>query len=568
MGIPNEHQLKFNSIKDAKSLLQAIEKRFGGNAATKKTQRNLLKQQYENFIASRGVRSNFVRLQKLISYNLKTYEPEVKGTSSSSTNTQKVAFLSSNNTSNTNGAVNNAHGFTTTSTQATTVNSTTIVNLSDAVICAFFASQPNSPQLDNEDLQQIDPDDLEEIDLRWQMAMLIMRARIFLKKTRRKFSMNGTKTIGFDKSKNIRRVVPVETTTSNALVSYDGFGYDWSDQAEEGPTNFALMAYSSTSSNFEVSTDSNYSSSCLENVKILKEQNEQLLKDLRTSKLNAIAYKTGLESVEARILVYKKNEPVYEEDIKVLKREIHLREVAITDLRRKLELAQKQKDEIQLTPTVKKPVVETSEAKANAEKLKVVKKNFGPPLIEDWISHSKDEADSKSKIEKKTVKPSFAKIEFVKSKEQVKSPRKTTVKQGDQNRRVNIVKENNVNAARPKAVVNTATPKAVVNDVQRNNVNVVKDSACWVWKPKTKVIDHDKGVIDNGCSRHMTRNISYLTDFEEIDGGYVAFGGNSKGGKITVPRKNNMYSVDLKNIVPKEGLTYLFAKATSDESEL
>ncbi|GJQ97232.1 hypothetical protein Tco_0008371 [Tanacetum coccineum] len=68
-------------------------------------------------------------------------------------------------TSNTNGAVNTAHGVTTTSTQATAVNSTTIDNLSDVVICAFFASQPNSPQLGNEDLQQTNPDDLEEIDL-------------------------------------------------------------------------------------------------------------------------------------------------------------------------------------------------------------------------------------------------------------------------------------------------------------------------------------------------------------------------------------------------------------------
>ncbi|GJU01130.1 putative ribonuclease H-like domain-containing protein [Tanacetum coccineum] len=109
----------------------------------------------------------------------------------------------------------------------------------------------------------------------------------------------------------------------------------------------------------------------------------------------------------------------------------------------------------------------------------------------------------------------------------------------------------------------------------------------------------DQGVIDSGCSRHMIGNMSYLTDYEEIDGGYVAFGGNPKGGKITgkdnnvlfndtecivlslnfklidesqvllrVPRKNNMYSVDLKNIVPKGGLTCLFAKATSDESKL
>ncbi|GJS37095.1 ribonuclease H-like domain-containing protein [Tanacetum coccineum] len=542
MGIPNEHQLKFNSIKDAKSLLQAIEKRFGGNAATKKTQRNLLNQLeiHGESISQEDVNQKFLRslspewnthtivwrnkseidtlsLDDLYN-NLKIYEPEVKGTLSSNTNIQNVAFVSSNSTSSTNEAVNTAHGVTTASTQATAVNSTTIDNLSDAVICAFFASQPNSPQLDNEDLQQINPDDLEEIDLRWQMAMLTMRARRFLKNTGRKLTMNGTKTIRFDKSKvecynyhkrghfarecraprnqenrnreNTRRVVPVETTTSNALVSCDGSGYDWSDQAEEGPTNFALMAYSSTSSNSKVSTDSNCSSSCLENVKILKEQNEQLLKDLRTSKINAITYKTGLESVEARLLVYKKNESVYEEDIKVLKCEIHLREVAITKLRRKLELAQKQKDEIQLTveklensskslsklidsqivdkcktglgynvvpppytknffplkhdlslseefvnePTVKKPVVETNEVKASADKPKVDRKNNGALIIEDWVSDSEEENVPQAKKENKIVKSSFAKIEFVKSKEQVKSPRKTTVKQGNQNR--------------------------------------------------------------------------------------------------------------------------------------
>ncbi|GJX31942.1 ribonuclease H-like domain-containing protein [Tanacetum coccineum] len=304
------------------------------------------------------------------------------------------------------------------------------------------------------------------------MAMLIMRARRFLKNTGRKVSVNGTETIGFDKSKvecynchkrghfarecmalrnqenrnreSTRRVVPVETTTSNALVSCDGLGYDWSDQAEEGPTNFALMAYSSTSSNSEVSTDSICSSSCLENIKLLKEQNKQLLKDLRTSKLNDIAYKIGLESVEPRLLVYMKNESVYEEYIKVLKCDIHLREVTITELRRKLELAQKQKDEIQLTvenfknsskskPTVKKPVVETSEAKASTDKPKVVRKNNGASIIEDGVFDSEEENVPQDKNEKKTVKSSFAKIKFVKSKEQVKSPRKTTVKQGDQN---------------------------------------------------------------------------------------------------------------------------------------
>ncbi|GJY71943.1 hypothetical protein Tco_0475646 [Tanacetum coccineum] len=117
----------------------------------------------------------------------------------------------------------------------------------------------------------------------------------------------------------------------------------------------------------------------------------------------------------------------------------------------------------------------------------------------------------------------------------------TTFKNNNFNQRVNIVKDKNVNTVRPKVVVNTARPKAVVNAVKGNNVNAIKASSCWVWKPKTKVLDHgnpqidlqDQGVIDSGCSRHITGNMSYLTEYEEIDGGYVAFGGNPKGGKIT-----------------------------------
>ncbi|GKB74637.1 hypothetical protein Tco_0936049 [Tanacetum coccineum] len=254
MGIPNEHQLKFNSIKDAKLLLEAVEKRFGGNATTKKTQRNLLKQQYENFttLSSDMLDQTFDTDLDTISTddlynNLKVYEPEVKGISSSSSSTQNMDFVSfsNNNTISSNETVNAAHGVTTASTQVNTAYSKNINNLSDVVICSFFAIQPNSPQLAHEDLQQIHPDDMEEMDLRWQMAILTMRARRFLKNTGRKLTVNGNETIGFDKSKvecynyykrghfsreyraprnqdnkkkSSRRSVPVETSTSTALV--------------------------------------------------------------------------------------------------------------------------------------------------------------------------------------------------------------------------------------------------------------------------------------------------------------------------------------------------------------
>ncbi|GKC38110.1 hypothetical protein Tco_1050494, partial [Tanacetum coccineum] len=193
------------------------------------------------------------------------------------------------------------------------------------------------------------------------------------------------------------------------------------------------MAYSSTSSNSEVSTDSNCSSSCLENFKILKEQNEQLLKDLRTSKKIAITYKTGLESIEARFLVYKKNEFVYEEDIKLLKclgYNVVPPPFTGNFMHQKPDLSFFSLEEFVNEPivseaTVKKPVVETSEAKDKADKPKVVKKNNGAPIIEDWVSNNEEEDVPQDKIQMKTIKPSFAKIEFVKSKEQVKTPRKT-----------------------------------------------------------------------------------------------------------------------------------------------
>nr|GEV64979.1 putative ribonuclease H-like domain-containing protein [Tanacetum cinerariifolium] len=283
MGITNEQQLKFYSIKDANPLMKAIENRFGGNAATKKTQRNLLKQQYENFIASNSeiLDQTFNRLQKL-------------------------------------------------------------------------------------------------------MVMLTIRARRFLKNTGRKLNLNGNETVSFDKTKvecfnchkrchfakecrapraqdnrnreSTRRNVPIETTNSSALVSCDGLGEEFTSE----------------------------------------------------------------------------------------------------------------------------PAVETLNAKTSEDVPKVVKKDNGALIIEDWKSDDEDESVPQPKIEKKTVKPSVAKIQ----------------------------------------VSDDLGPQKLLIFLPYVHGNPQMDL-------------QEKGVIDSGCSRYMIGKMSYLTDYEEIDGGYVAFGGNPKGGKTT-----------------------------------
>nr|GEW74945.1 ribonuclease H-like domain-containing protein [Tanacetum cinerariifolium] len=580
------------------------------------------------------------------------------------------------------------------------------------------------------------------MDLKWQMAMLTMRAKRFLQRTGRHLGANGTTSIGFDMS-NVecynchrrghfareckspkdtrnkdtqRRSILVETSTSNALVSQcDG---------------------------------------------------------------------VGLESIEARLVIYQQNENVSEEDIKLLKLDVMLRDNALVELRKKFEKAKRERDELKLklekfqtssknlSKLIESQITNKTGLGYNNHVFNSIVFDFdelisfesdesvptslvhdrpSAPIIEDWVSDSEDESEG-------VPMPTQKAPSFVQTSRHVKTPR-TSVKPDEHpthaknlkkatyksrghkhswNRKACFVcqsvnyfikdcdyyeqkmvqkpvwnhamRVNYHNSARmtnphfkrhvvPIAVltrsrlvplnddrhVPTTVPQThvkhqrpvnhVLNKVHspirrpinhrpsRKNSNLhqkvttVKDKQVsvvqgakgnWIQvshgsgpqKTLTFLFNvrgnpqqalKDKGVIDSGCLRHMSGNISNLSDFEEINRGYVAFGGNPKGGKITgkckiktgkldfddvyfvkdlkfnlfnvsqmcdkknsvlftdtecvilssdfklpdenhvlhrVPRDNNMYNVDLNNIVPSGDLTCLFEKATLDESNL
>ncbi|GKA08712.1 putative ribonuclease H-like domain-containing protein [Tanacetum coccineum] len=630
--------------------------------------------------------------------------------SSSSSNSQNVAFVSSENTSSTNEAVNTAHEVSTVSSQGQASSST----YADDVMFSFFANQSNKTV-------GFDKTKVECYNCH-RRGHFARECRA----PRNQRIRNGDAP---------RRIILVETL-ANALVVQDGIGgYDWSFQAEEGLTNFALMAYTSQGSSSSDSRVHTCSKDCLKSYETLQKQYDQQHDALNKSNLEIIGYQMGLESLEASIVVHEKNEAVYKEDIAFLKYDVQVKDISIKDLKNyakdkaglgydsqmnesevvnnvfnskesdvddspvndrfktgegfhavplpyignympsRPDLSFSGLDDSVYNTKVSKTITTASKtSKDSLEKPKTVRPSA--PIIEDWDTDSDNDSVFSPKPDQ--TKPKFTKINFVKSDENVKSVNKdNTNRQEEYPRKINAAKQSSpraatsISTARP---VNTAAPKSKVNDAlpktysyfkahspvkrafnqkstaKTNNLNEKVKTArvnnVTTAGPKAVVSAavgngentgnpqytlQDQGIFDSGFSRHMTGNKSFLADYQEVDGGFVAFAGSPKGGNITgkgkirtgkldfkdvyfvkelkfnlfsvsqmcekknsvlfteteclvlspdfkllnesqvllkVPRQNNMYSFDLKNVVPSGGLTYLFAKATIDESNL
>nr|GEX00701.1 hypothetical protein [Tanacetum cinerariifolium] len=393
MAIPEDHLAKFHKMTDAKEMWEAIKSRFGGKDKSKKMQKYILKQQFKSFSVSNseGLHKVYDRFQSLPSQlethgagvstedanqkflrslpsswsqvslimktkpgvdtlnfddlynNLRVFEYGIKGSIGSSSSTQNVAFVSSDNTSSTN-EVNTSYG-------------------------------------DHEDLEQVDEFNLKEMDLKWHSAMISTRLKKFYKKIGRKLHFDAKEPIGFDKSKvecfNCHNTIhfarecrskgnqdsrrrdagntgyntkdngkrPAKQDEHKAMVTIDGEGVDWTGHAKDKTADYALMAFNSSNSgsDTEVSTCSKL---CEESYAKLKKLYDEQREQLGVASIEMQAYTLALKKVEARLVCHQKNQLAYEEKIRFMK--IHLDDKTNVLIYHKKLLAEAEKEKEEL----------------------------------------------------------------------------------------------------------------------------------------------------------------------------------------------------------------------------
>nr|GEU81993.1 ribonuclease H-like domain-containing protein [Tanacetum cinerariifolium] len=358
MALPEDHLAKFHKMADAKEMWEAIKSIFGGNDESKKMQKYLLKQQYEGFFVSslEGLHKEYDRFQTLLSQS----EIHGAGVLHKDANQKFLRSLPSSwsqvdlimrtklglDTLSFDDLYNNLRVFER--------NVKGSPSYTDEVIHSFFANQSSAPELDFDDLEQINDDDLEEMDLKWQVAMISMRIKKFHKRTGKKLQFDTRDIVGFDKTKvkcfnchkmghfardckakwnqdyrrrddgyngnkareNSRR--PANQDDSKFLVTTNGEAIDWSGYVEKDTQNFAMMAYSSSNSGSNNKVQSCFKT-CAESYARLKKLYDEQRDKLGDASVEITANTLALKKVKAQLLCHQQNQLAYEQKIKFMK---------------------------------------------------------------------------------------------------------------------------------------------------------------------------------------------------------------------------------------------------------
>ncbi|GKC46250.1 hypothetical protein Tco_1063972, partial [Tanacetum coccineum] len=328
LAIPDEYLLKFHNVPDAKSLWAAIKSRFGGNEESKKMQKNVLKHQFENFVTASNetLDKAYDRFQKLIS-QLEIHGAYVskedinqKFLRSLPPSWSQIALIMRNKPDideiDIDDLYNNLRVYEDEMKKSSTISSNTASG----------------------DFGQMDGDDLEELDLRWQVAMLTVRVKKSGRSQgRRPYGDNG------------RSNAQTTESSSQALVAQDGLGgYDWSNDFEVEPVNYALMAISSLSSSSSFDNEVKKCSKCLESFKYLQKNYDIERENHNKAKLEIRGYEIALESLEFSILEHEKNELAWGERYEFQNYDLKCREIKINNLNLELEKVVKERDELKL----------------------------------------------------------------------------------------------------------------------------------------------------------------------------------------------------------------------------
>ncbi|GJR54620.1 putative ribonuclease H-like domain-containing protein [Tanacetum coccineum] len=375
MALPEDHLAKFHKMTDAKEMWDAIKSKFGGNDESKKMKKYILKQQFEGFFVSNseGLHKGYDRV----------FESDVKGSTASSSSTQNVAFVSENTSSTYNVSI--AYGVSNSSGHNSQHEQTSSYSL--------LANQSSCPQLDHEDLEQLDEFNLEEMDLKWQVAMISMRMKKFYKKTGRKLQFDAKEPVGFDKTKvecynchktghfarecrtkgnqdsrrrdawnsgnndkdNGRRSGKQEVF--KALLTIDGEGVDWTSHSKE-EEDYALMAYNSLGSDTEVIS---CSKECKESYAKLKKLCDAQREQLSDASIEIQAYTQALKKVEAQLVTHQKGQLWYEEKIRFMKIDLDDKTDVLTYHKKLLAEAEKEKEDLKAKSQPSKSETQTSE---------------------------------------------------------------------------------------------------------------------------------------------------------------------------------------------------------------
>ncbi|GJT61129.1 ribonuclease H-like domain-containing protein [Tanacetum coccineum] len=591
LAIPDEHLLKFHGIKDAKTLWEAIKTRFGGNKESKKMQKTILKQQYENFAASRSEGLD------------KTYDSQINENELHDIHMNKSEVLESASDSSVNESEEDNNQ----------VNDMYKAGEGYHAVPPPYTGNFMPPR---PDLSFARLDDSIFKSTVSKTITSVHESETSASKTNKE-SMEKPKTVrpSFEQNKpsyaKINFVKSDENTRKSIIEQHtyrQAENLRKSQRSRVDKRNWNGMMTQKLGDGFEFKKKACYVCGSLNH--LIKDCNFYENKMVGKYVLNNEGKATGQREVR----------PVWNN----AQRANHQNKLTHPHPRRNFVPS------VVITNSGKVPV-------------NTAKQSFPRAAVSNSTARYVNTAASKPTVN--DAKPSSN--VFHKSHSSVKRTfnQRKTPKNSDLKEKVNTAKVNNVT---------TAGPKAVVSAVQGHEANAVKSSACWIWRPTGNVIDHiskdsrsymlkrfdygnpqyalqDQGIFDSGCSRHMTGNKFYLSDYHDINGGFVAFGGSSKGGKITrkgkirtgildfedvyfvkelkfnlfsvsqmcekknsvlfteteclvlspdfklldesqvllkIPRQNNMYSFDLKNVVPSGGLSCLFAKATTDESNL